>query len=211
MNGARATGIGRRDWISSAVPACAVFCLAPCKALGEITKDSIDDLQEGTNPFDQELKRPITYRNLMRRRWGDYIGIMKAVSEGIGEETLFELIRDTVYERNRLMGERRAQRAPDIRMGSLVAGFRNPDPDGVFANSNTWDIVEDSEDAFEIRITACLDAEVFLEREAGELGYATVCHADFGTPKGFNPRITLMRDKTIMQGHDYCNHRYVLT
>jgi len=71
--------------------------------------------------------------------------------------------------------------------------------------------VEDTEEAFEIRITGCLDAEVFLERDAGALRFATVCHADYGTPEGFNPRIKLVRDKTIMQGHGYCNHRYILT
>jgi hypothetical protein len=29
--------------------------------------------------------------------------------------------------------------------------------------------------------------------------------------KGFNPKIKLVRDKTLMQGHEYCNHRYIWT
>ena len=211
MNGGNKPGIGRREWIAGAVPACAALCLRPCKVLGGETEGSGDGWQEDPNPFDQELKRPISYRNLMRRRWGDYIPIMKTVGEGIGKGTLFELIRGDSFERNRLMGERRAQRVPDRSLGSLVAGFRNPDPESIFANSNSWEIVEDTEDAFEIRITACLAAEVFLERDAGALGVATVCQADYGTPEGFNPQIKLVRDKTIMQGHSYCNHRYILT
>ena len=63
-----------------------------------------------------------------------------------------------------------------------ILQFRNPDPNGVFANSNSWEIVEDTEEAFEIRITGCLDAEVFLERDAGALGFATVCHAKGSYP-----------------------------
>jgi len=57
----------------------------------------------------------------------------------------------------------------------------------------------------------CLTAEVFREEDAAEIGYATVCHADFALPEGFNPKIKLIRDKTLMQGHDCCNHRYVWT
>ena len=50
-----------------------------------------------------------------------------------------------------------------------------------------------------------------LEREedALDLGYACVCHADFGLPVGINPKLKLIRTKTLMQGHDCCNHRYV--
>ena len=44
--------------------------------------------------------------------------------------------------------------------------------------------------------------------DAPSQGYATVCFADFALPEGFNPKIKLVRDKTLMQGHDCCNHRY---
>jgi hypothetical protein len=32
---------------------------------------------------------------------------------------------------------------------------------------------------------------------------------DFGLPVGLNPKFKLIRTKTLMQGHDCCNHRYI--
>jgi len=71
------------------------------------------------------------------------------------------------------------------------------------------EIVEDSQYAFEMKITECLTEIVFREANAPDLGYACVCHADFGFPVGINPKLKLIRTKTLMQGHDCCNHRYV--
>jgi hypothetical protein len=43
----------------------------------------------------------------------------------------------------------------------------------------------------------------------GEIGFAALCYMDYFWPKGFNENIKLIRDKTLMQGHTCCNHRYV--
>lgn len=203
-------GIGRREWLAGAVPACAAVCLSPCRALSGEGAAFGDLIQQEAPPFEQELKRAMTFRDLMRRRWGgDYIPIMNALAERIGRAELLEMIRSATWEKNRLQGERMAQRSPDTTIRSLTMAFRNPNPNGIFANSNVWEIVEDTESAFEIRITHCLASEVFLENGAGDLGYATVCHADFGMPAGFNPTIELQRDRTLMEGDDHCNHRWV--
>jgi len=71
------------------------------------------------------------------------------------------------------------------------------------------EIVEDNDKAFEMRLTECLTEVVFREANAQDLGYACVCHADFGLPVGINPKLKLIRTKTLMQGHDCFNHRYV--
>jgi hypothetical protein len=71
------------------------------------------------------------------------------------------------------------------------------------------EIVEDSDEVFEMKITECLTEVIFREADALELGYACVCHADFGLPEGLDINIKLIRDKTLMQGHNCCNHRYV--
>ncbi len=60
-----------------------------------------------------------------------------------------------------------------------------------------------------MRVSECLTATVFREADAAHIGYAAVCHADFALPEGFNPKIRLVRTKTLMKGHDCCNHRYV--
>ncbi len=87
---------------------------------------------------------------------------------------------------------------------------------GPFRNENSGvgktivrEVVEDSEHVFEMKITECLAEIVFREANALDLGYACVCHADFGLPVGINSKLKLIRTKTLMQGHDCCNHRYV--
>ncbi len=50
---------------------------------------------------------------------------------------------------------------------------------------------------------------MFREEGAADIGYAGICHPDFAAASGFNPKIKLIRSKTLMQGDDCCNHRYV--
>jgi hypothetical protein len=50
-----------------------------------------------------------------------------------------------------------------------------------------------------------------LAKKAGDIGYAMVCWGDYAWAEGFNPKIKLVRDKTLMEGHDRCNHRYIWT
>ena len=64
--------------------------------------------------------------------------------------------------------------------------------------------------AVEARITECLWAKTFCEANAGDIGYACLCHAEAAALHAFNPRIKLTFTKTLMQGHDCCNPRYVM-
>ena len=73
------------------------------------------------------------------------------------------------------------------------------------------EIMEDSEEAFEIRVTECALVEPMLEFDAGRIGNAWLCDGDYGHAQGFNPKIKLIRDKTLMLGHSCCNHRYEWT
>jgi len=69
------------------------------------------------------------------------------------------------------------------------------------------EVVEDSVQAFELKITKCLWEKVYREAGAAELGYAVVCNTDFATAKASDQQ--LIRSKTLMQGHDCCNHRWI--
>jgi len=87
-----------------------------------------------------------------------------------------------------------------------VAQFRPPR----YANSLTHEVVEDTANAFELRVTECLWATVFREAGLdGEIGHAAVCNMDYTWPKAFSANIKMERNRTLMQGHDHCNHRYL--
>ncbi len=73
------------------------------------------------------------------------------------------------------------------------------------------EILKDTETIFSIRVTECIAAESYLPCKAGDIGYAAVCWGDYTWAAEFKPKIQLIRDKTLMQGHDHCNHQYIWT
>jgi hypothetical protein len=74
----------------------------------------------------------------------------------------------------------------------------------------TFQVVEDTPKAFEIKVTECIWAKTFREAKAADLGYVLSCYGDFAAAQGFNPKMRMSRTKTLMQGEDSCNHRYIL-
>lgn len=58
-------------------------------------------------------------------------------------------------------------------------------------------ILEDTDKVFKIKVTECLVANTFLRAKAGDIGYARVCWGDYAWAEGFNPKIKLIRDKTL--------------
>jgi hypothetical protein len=72
----------------------------------------------------------------------------------------------------------------------------------------TLEIVENTDTVYEWRITECINTEPYIRANQRDLGYAAACFGDYAFAESFNPAIKLTRDKTIMEGHTYCNHRY---
>jgi hypothetical protein len=46
---------------------------------------------------------------------------------------------------------------------------------------------------------------VFRDGDAADIGYAMVCYPDYAVAKGLNPKLQLIRAKTLMQGDDSCS------
>lgn len=71
-----------------------------------------------------------------------------------------------------------------------------------------YEVIEDSEERFEVRITRCKYADFYIERSEPGIGYAMHCALDFGEAAAFSPNIILKRTKNLMQGDECCNHCY---
>jgi hypothetical protein len=70
------------------------------------------------------------------------------------------------------------------------------------------EIVERSPQAFAYRVKRCLWAKVFRDENAGDIGYAMVCYPDYAVARGLNPKLRLIRTRTLMQGDSDCVLRY---
>lgn len=189
------------------MPACTLACFGSGRLFASIKKPAQDPAQKAAHKFLQEMDRKLTYLQFFRERFKKYIRIMKSLENYLGKEKLWELLRRASWEENVELGKRLSSRVTSLEFFSYA--FRNPN--GMFPHTMSYEIIGDTEHAFEVRITECLTEVVFREAGALEIGHASVCHADFALPEGLSihPPIKLIRNKTLMEGHDCCNHRYV--
>lgn len=194
----------RRQFLSR-IPALAGFCFG-CSQGWSLSAYSTDTAgTQNTNKFDREVP-PVTYLQWARHRHMKYIGILKQLGKDIGPQRLLELLKKASYAENVALGKRFSQRIDS--MHTFARPFR--DENSQVGKSIVREIIEDNESVFEMKVTECLTEVVFRESGMPDLGYACVCHADFGLPEGMDINIKLIRSKTLMQGHDCCNHRYIL-
>jgi hypothetical protein len=196
----------RREFITRMLPACSALCLGGGKVLAFAPSGHGSLIQQETHIFDQEYPRKLTYKQFFATRYGEYIRLARALEKEFGKEKTIELLKKFTTENMMQYGQMQAQKATDRNLKTYTAQFNNPN---AYKNTLAKEVVEDSEKAFELKVTECIWAKTFLNAKAGEIGYAAVCWGDYAWAEGFNPKIKLVRDKTLMQGHDYCNHRYV--
>ena len=204
-----ALNLPRRQFLSR-IPATAALCFGCSQGwvcsqgLALAAADDQSPAPQDIHKFDREMP-PMTYSRWAQLRHRKYIGILKQLKKDIGEEKLLELLKKASHAENAALGQRLSSRIDT--MEKFAAPFR--DADSGVGHTIVREIIEDNETVFEMKITECLTERIFRELDALDLGYACVCHADFGLPEGMDIDITLQRSKTLMQGHDCCNHRYV--
>lgn len=66
----------------------------------------------------------------------------------------------------------------------------------------------ESENGIQIRCTKCALVDLAQEIEGTEWMFHLNCGTDPHIVQGFNPEIQFRRTKTLMQGHDCCDHFY---
>ena len=70
--------------------------------------------------------------------------------------------------------------------------------------------LELSDTSYFFNIKRCRYADMYKQLGMADLGVVLSCGRDFELVKGFNPRMKLVRTKTIMEGHDRCDFRITL-
>ena len=131
----------------------------------------------------------------------------RALAQEFGEERFMEVLRRLASEDGLRVGQKDGRRASCNDFAAYVAEMK----DRYYFSDHvlTFEIVEETPTTFETKVTECLWAKTFREIGAADIGHALICHPDYADCQGFNPRITMQRSKTLMQGDDHCNHRWV--
>jgi len=196
----------RRHFLASLVPACAATCLLGTAARAARPQDGGEGQQDAPlHKFDRPLDKELTVTQYYATRYGEVIRLGQGMTRCLGEDEALDVLRRATSSNLKEYGSRLAKQLGKDDFRTFTGLFRGPAFDGTL----TREVVEDTDTAFELKVTECIWARVFRQAGAGEIGHACVCHGDHAMAEGFNPKIELQRDQTLMQGKAICNHRYV--
>ena len=198
--------IERRDFIRRVMPACALGCLGVCGSAGAAALATESLPCQEKHKFDEELP-PLTLRQYFSRQLSTGLEPLMAIREEIGEEKLIRILEGYSFARGAEQGKEDSEAREVTDFHNYNERFRSGQMDRII----TFTIVEDTAEAFEIKVTECALADPIQEADAGLIGNAWLCHEDYGHANGYNPKIKLIRDKTLVKGDAYCNHRYEWT
>jgi len=193
----------RREFISSLLPVCAATCILGGSRFASAQATDENNISS-TDIFEQKLDQEFTYRRFFAIRYYEFIQFIRPLEKEWGEDKLITFLKKNAEERRFNDGQNQAKKLGDNSLEAYAKQLRPP----AYKNLLVHEIVEDTEAAFEIKVTKCIWAETFLNAGMGDIGHAHICHGDYSHIKGFNPVLKMVRDKTLMQGYDCCNHRY---
>ncbi len=208
MSGKRVPeGPDRREVLAQILPAGAFACLVCPHAFATMAGQA----KGAAPPPEKKYKErsEMSYEEMFQFAYGyGFIPSMKAMRTEMGREKFVEMLARASSAAAVEQVRERLKKNPRNDLATYTADMRNPDP--LFRHVLTFDLVEDTPAAVEAHISECLWAKTFREADAADIGYAHLCQTDFAASRVFNPKIKLTMTKTLMQGHDCCNPRYVL-
>lgn len=191
-----------RRALFSILPAGALGCLA-CARAAACAQPS----QAAPAVHSWTEKTDVTWEEMFRFAYQkDLIPLLKEMGAQLGREQFVGMLQSAS---NEVVRKKTAGRPPAVRgLVNFAASMKNMPP--LIQHALEAEIVEQSPEAFEYRVKKCLWAKVFRDEDAADIGYAMVCYPDYAVAKGLNPKLQLIRTKTLVQGGDSCSLRYVM-
>jgi len=194
----------RREFLLNVLPAGTMFCLGSGNLSAWTAGQEAQKAAEKKHKFQEDSG--MSYEDVSNFAFKDgYIPLMQNLAHRLKGSDFIEMLKSATNELATQKGRESAMKFPRNDFAAYKKVYSAPFYNRVL----TYTFIEDSDKAWEWKITECLSAKTFREANASDIGYATICHGDYGFTQGFNPKIRLTRTKTLMQGHDCCNHRYV--
>lgn len=192
--------IDRRKFMTKALSSCVFCCLASANIFGSEkgrTTNPLDDNHKFFNNSGMSIKEVY---NFSFKQW--YIPAMKNLKDQIGQEKFIELLKESSkrIHLSDINKDTNYTRRTFNRWSSFVKKANENMNDRL-----TYEILADEDNKLEIKFTECLWAKTFIEAEASDIGFAGICYQDFAMTKSYNPKIKLIREKTLMQGNECCH------
>jgi hypothetical protein len=197
---------GRRSFLKVAVPGGALLCLGGRCLFGHAQAQDKPKTAEQKHKFLEDSGMSLT--EVFTIAYLPQLGLLRGLEKEIGSEKLVAMLKGIIDEGGKRRSAEYAKKLGKNDLAAYTQNFRQAD--GFYQKALTFQIVEDAPRAFEVKVTECLWAKTYRDANAADLGYVLSCYGDFASAKGFNPKMRMIRTKTLMQGDGFCNHRYVL-
>lgn len=187
----------RRHFFKNILPVGTLLCFGYNNLLALSQSD-----EESKVPTDKHIflrDSEMSFKELFKFAFQEHlIPIMKCLANEIGKDKFIEILkRASSNAQVQIIG-------PGLRSGKLKLVRSD-----LMKHVLTRKDFKRTEKSAEWKVTECLFADTFREMDAADIGYATQCYPDFAAAATATPKCKLFRTKTLMQGHDYCDFRYV--
>ncbi|MHA2037065.1 MAG: L-2-amino-thiazoline-4-carboxylic acid hydrolase [Promethearchaeota archaeon] len=152
-------------------------------------------------------KITLTYKEYLTEKYRPLVFFVREMEKTIGKVKALEMVENTFYnDMCNLVKEKLEELGPVNEFTDFARIEKEENELIEFRNTVTIRYVKDTESELGLHITECLEAEVFKELEAEDIGYLVVCNPDYAYARACNPCVKLRRNKTLMEGDDYCDH-----
>ena len=197
----------RRQFLFDILPAGTMLCFGCSKLLASSQVIEQSEVKAVKHKFLEDSG--MNYKQVHELAFRDvFIPIMQNLANSTGKDELIEMLKKASSEASAHRGENWAHKVPENDLSTFTANFKKPSR--FWEHTCSYEILEYTEKVCAIKYTECICATIFRDTNASDIGYAAICHGDFAVAQAFNPKLKLTRTKTLMQGHDCCNHRYIL-
>ncbi len=201
LNKSKSTDSSRRQFLSKFLPLCAISCFG----FNKIALCQSNDSEESDIPFETRIQRDYgkSVEDVWRLRYNYYINTMEFLGDELGRNILIDLLK----KKHDVNEKENSSDNPENTFSKYTKETKEA-INGSYRNKLEVEIVADTEKAFEVRISKCIWAKTFLAKDAGDIGYASLCYGDFASAKVYNNHLQLRLTKTLMNGDEFCNHRF---
>ena len=129
--------------------------------------------------------------------------VIRAFAAEFGKEKTHDLVRRTMQEISRSLGKEKSLEGGGLE--NLKSKCISKWNEG---GALEVSIREDSETILAFDVTRCDFADLYRELGFGDIGALISCDRDAAFLEGFDPKLELVRHKTLMEGEDLCDFCY---
>ena len=196
----------RREFLLNVLPAGSLFCLGCGYLSAWSAGQEVQKAVEKKHKFQEDSG--MSFQEVFEFAYKGLIRTMESFAGQMGRDKLLEMIRKSSEESSRLRAKKRVEGLQKNDFATFKAMYKGK-PDRFGEQIQTIVITEESDTAIADRVTECLYAKIFRDKGAADIGYAWCCHGDFAMAQALNPKLRLIREKTLMNGDEYCDFRWV--